>query len=191
MEPKKKKTKTQIKKEAKEARQKEIDEDVQSKFDLRVAIANGNAQMNNVSNANEKKNPGWFRAAVQCIVKFPKAEFLVEEIREWSYANGLLEPTSHKAWGAPANALGDSKFMKKCGSERSSHVNENAPTKLKWRKTLTGNEHYGDITPEHAMELVKAKKEKEKADKKAAKKAERGGVAESAPAPVDDGRYDY
>lgn len=53
--------------------------------------------------------PDWSEQALQMLERFPQQRFMVEELREWAYAQGLPRPPSERAWGgvtAKARKLG-------------------------------------------------------------------------------------
>jgi len=52
-----------------------------------------------VDNA-ESKHPSWGDRALSLLVKYPKDEFMAEQVREFAKSRGLPDPPSKRAWGA-------------------------------------------------------------------------------------------
>lgn len=42
----------------------------------------------------------WQLKALEFVRRFPRSEFMAEEVREFAYAAGLSEPPNERAWGA-------------------------------------------------------------------------------------------
>lgn len=68
-------------------------------FDPIRAIAGRDEGMERAKNKAERTRPGWIQSAMLSILAFPRAEFRVEELRQFAYANGLDKPPSQRAWG--------------------------------------------------------------------------------------------
>lgn len=51
-------------------------------------------------NHEDYKEPSWSDRAVECVRKYPHKKFMTEDVRVWSYANGLPKASSGRAWGS-------------------------------------------------------------------------------------------
>ncbi|MFH2064964.1 MAG: hypothetical protein ABIK15_07195 [Pseudomonadota bacterium] len=56
--------------------------------------------MKRALNHAERHHVSWGDRALSMLRKFPKSRFQAEELRAWSYGQGLPEPPHGRAWGS-------------------------------------------------------------------------------------------
>ncbi len=134
----------------KRAKRTPIQDMIADVMNAKQSIANGNEAMDRVEANAEDGCPGWLEAAEYCILLYPEAVFLIEDVKEWAYAVGLKKPRKHQAWSGPTRRLIDAGILVHAGQGRRKYKNHHGDLTNQWRKELTGYEHQGgplDLPP--------------------------------------------
>jgi len=103
-------------------------------LDLDQARARGHSAAKRAGDRADRLNAQWTRTALQAVKTFAIVhgrEFLAEDMREWSHANGVDDPPDQRAWGIVLRLAKREGFIVSAGfaAARSS----NGSPKVLWR----------------------------------------------------------
>lgn len=87
--------------------------------------------------------PGWTDRALQMLDLYPLQKFMVEEVREWAYANGLDEAVNDRAWGGVISKAARCGMVLHIGYRVVKNPNAHATPASYWKRI--GRLEAGDI----------------------------------------------
>lgn len=75
----------------------------------------------------------WPQRALAAIEHYPRAEFIIDELRDWAYQQGLPHPPSEQSWGGVIRRAKNSGLIR-CVRTRDTRITRRqAPV---WRKQI-------------------------------------------------------
>jgi hypothetical protein len=97
----------------------------ESNRDAGIAHAVGGAEI---------KHPKWARVALGYIYKYPFDQFMTEELRLWSHAEGLEHPPNSRAWGGVIRKAVSKGIIKRVGFRNVKNPKAHATVASVWEK---------------------------------------------------------
>ena len=105
---------------------------MQDQFDFGAQLRDDGMDLA-ISNADQHV-PRWKEAAMSFIGRFPKQEFMTEDLREFAYKHGLEQPPSERAWGMVMAQASKEGIVKHIGYRLVKNPNAHRTPAGVWRK---------------------------------------------------------
>ena len=98
------------------------------------SIRNRNAGIAQSLDNADRKTPSWKQRALEYVRRYPRNEFMTENVRHYAYSRGLPHPPSERAWGGVMVAACKEGLIERVGFASVSNPNAHRTPATVWRR---------------------------------------------------------